>query len=132
MSTQHSNEQIQELLDLSIDSDILITAFSSMNEDNYQVFKSLVTDEKIVFSSNLVHNNFDITEIRRYCDNFELVIQLKILKFLTGLGIQASKKHENLSNNNCITQLALKKFFELQENDRVLREIFSRNCNFWK
>jgi hypothetical protein len=124
--TYVDSDKISQLLNLEpkitpADSDIITTLLTTGNEDDFQTFKKIITNEKIVFNSWFIANNFDISLLKNYCNNFEFKIQLALAE---DPDVKLPPEIIKLIGETSSAQLALSRFFDLEENDKNLRELF--------
>lgn len=95
------------------------------NEEHFQNFKRIITDQKVVFNSCLIANHFDLTILNHYCDNFETKLKLK-LEDDVDIVIPDEVVNEYLSGKSTAVQLALNRFFSFENNLKTLRELYCK------
>ncbi len=93
----------------------------SGNDDDYAIFKQIITDKDVVFNSWFIASRFDMSALKNYCDSFELKINLTLsddpdVKLPEEIISQIAKKSS--------TQLAIDRFFNLEGRDKILKELY--------
>ncbi|NBV06562.1 MAG: hypothetical protein EBS06_04925 [Proteobacteria bacterium] len=126
--TPINSDEILELLESDSESeipikdhDIVMTLLDRNNEDDFLVFKKIITNEKVIFNSWLIANSFEIPLLKNYCNNFQLKIQLTLAE---DPDVKLPAEIIKVISKYSSTQLALNRFFDLEENDKKLRELF--------
>ncbi len=102
-------------------SDLIATLLSENNDEHYQIFKRIITDENVIFNSWFIASRFDMSALRNYCDSFELKITLTLsddpdVKLPEETMKQVTKKSS--------MQLAIDRFFSFEEQEKTLKELY--------
>lgn len=130
ISSSNLSKQYYTQRNISTDKkgDIEVSYLRPENEDDYQIFKKIITNESIVFTSSWMDKGFGIKEIKDHCDTYNMIFHV-----IKKLGPQNAKSKVLISNSELEkyekgeskTQIALDNFFSIKENDIKLRKIFS-------
>lgn len=103
------------------DNEIKATPLVASNREHFEIFKRIITDEKIVFNSWFIANNFNMSLLKNYCDNFDLKLQLCLADdpdiHLPDEVLHSIGKYSSI-------QLALNRFFSFEENEETLRNLY--------
>jgi hypothetical protein len=91
------------------------------NEEDFEIFKNIITNENIVFNSHFILNSFDALSLKDYCDNFELKIHLTLAD---DPDVKLPEEIIKLIGKCSSTQLALKRFFGFENNLKALKELY--------
>ncbi len=103
------------------DSEIITTPLLLSDDEHFQTFKTIITNEKIVFSSWFIASHFDMTMLKNYCNNFELKIHLTLSE---DPDVRLPEEIVRLIGKYSSTQLALNRFFGFEENIKILKELY--------
>lgn len=104
------------------DSDVEMIPLLPERDDHFQDFKKIITNEKVVFTSSLIADSFDMTLLNHYCDNFELKLKMK-LEDDPDINLPDYIMTEYMEVKTSV-QLALNRFFSFELNAKKLREVY--------
>lgn len=105
---------------ISSNIEIKITLLRNSEED-FKIFKNIITNKDVIFNSWFISSSFDITMIKNYCDNFDLKINLALMD---DPDVKLPSEIMKLIGKQSSTQLALNRFFDLEENLKTLKELY--------
>lgn len=102
--------------------DIKITPLFPNNYDHFDAFRRIITNENIVFTSSWINKWFGIDKLKKRCDQTAQKIKLyddgDTEMLLPQEVVEAHKRGVSP------TQIALDRFFTLEDNKQKLREIY--------
>lgn len=104
------------------ESDFAMIPLLPKNDAHFQEFKKIITNEKVVFTSSLIADSFDMTLLNHYCDNFELKLKMK-LEDDPDINLPDDIMAEYMEVKTSV-QLALNRFFSFEVNASKLREVY--------
>jgi hypothetical protein len=107
--------------------DLEITTLKPDSEDDFQTFKTIITNEKVVFTSSWVDQYFGIATLKDFCADFET--QLKLASKGRHGVVVAPKDLKNYQDGKLsATQIALNNFFSegIDDNDTKLRAAYKQ------
>lgn len=104
------------------DNDIEMVPLLPENDEHFQDFKKIITDQKVVFTSSLIADRFDMMQLNHYCDNFELKLKMK-LEDDPDINLPDQIMAEYMEVKTSV-QLALNRFFSFEKNAQNLREVY--------
>lgn len=111
-------EQKEKLLK---ESDITVRLLSENDEEHYQIFKKIITNENVIFNSWFIANNFDMSALKNYCDSFEMKITLTLSD---DPDVKLPEEIMKQVSNKSSMQLAIDRFFGFEEQDKNLKELY--------
>jgi len=91
------------------------------SEEDFSTFRDIITNKNVIFNSWLIQNSFDMTMIKNYCDNFDLKINLTLMD---DPDLKLPQEIMELVGKYSSIRLALKRFFDIEENLKVLKELY--------
>ncbi len=105
--------------------DIEMTTLFPDNEEDFQIFKGIITSEGVVFTSSWINEYFGIAALREHCADFETQIRLLAKK---GWKIDFVSEQDLLDyrQGKSPVQIALDNFFSKRENSDTLRIAYKK------
>ena len=102
--------------------DIKITPLRPHHYEDFETFKQIITNQNIVFTSSWIDKWFGIEKLKKECR----FMSQKIEMFESG-DREISISEETIRNYKqgvSPTQIALNRFFNIEENKKMLREVY--------
>lgn len=103
------------------ESDLTAILLSENNDEHYQVFKKIITNENVIFNSWFIASRFDMSALKNYCDTFELKITLTLSE---DPDVKLPEEIMKQVIEESPTQLAIDRFFSFEEREKILRELY--------
>ncbi len=117
-----SYSKISEPVSKDVSDDIIITPLKPHDYEHFESFRKIITNENIVFTSSWINKWFGIDRLKKRCD-----FMSKKLEMLEAGDSEISLPEEVLEAHKrgvSPTQIALNRFFTLEENKDKLRQIY--------
>jgi hypothetical protein len=103
--------------------DIETTVLMPDSEEDFQIFKSIITNKDVVFTSSWMDQYFGINNLKEFCSDFELKLKLA-KKGRSGVFVDQNELID-YNQGKSATQIALDSFFREEENDKQLRKVYA-------
>jgi hypothetical protein len=116
-----------------------ISVLKPDKEEDFRVFKRIITNPGIVFTSSWINQWFGLEKLREHCESFESLLEMASKgnphvtmpeKFVKEYKRSRDEGMKDKELSEVAKKLALDEFFELRENDDKLSDIFKRLGRF--